>query len=120
MTMAGQQDDPAAQSLMLSLPIYSVTNPQSAQSANAGRSERMRIRTCEKRLGRQDESRDLTKYLVILILISLVPIAAMKLIGSTIHEVYSNASSNTGSASSGELLLAHASFRLGKGVFLKR
>ena len=53
-----------------------------------------------KRLWHEDEGQDLTEYALILVLISLVAIVAMKLIGSTVHDVYSNASSNMASASS--------------------
>lgn len=55
---------------------------------------------CLKSLWREQDGQDLTEYALILVLISLVAIVALKLIGSTIHAVYSNAASNMESASS--------------------
>jgi Flp pilus assembly pilin Flp len=53
-----------------------------------------------KMLWYEDAAQDLTEYALILVLISLVAIVAMKVIGSTVHDAYSNASSNMASAAS--------------------
>lgn len=53
---------------------------------------------CWEALWREEDGQDLTEYALILVLISLVAIIAMKSIGSTLHTVYSNKSSNMQSA----------------------
>lgn len=52
-----------------------------------------------RRMWQEDKGQDLTEYALILVLISLVVIVAVKVVGSTIHNLYSNASSNVVSAS---------------------
>ncbi len=46
-----------------------------------------------KRLWQEEEGQDLTEYALLLVLISLVAIASMKLLGTAISSVFNNASS---------------------------
>ena len=52
------------------------------------------------RLWRGEDGQDLTEYALILVLISLVAIAVLRVIGSSVHNLYSTASSNLTSAES--------------------
>jgi len=47
-----------------------------------------------KRLWQEEEGQDLTEYALLLVLISLVAIASMKVLGSAVSDVFSNASAN--------------------------
>lgn len=51
-------------------------------------------------LWRGEDGQDLTEYALILVLISLVAIAVLRVIGSSIHNLYSTANSNLTSAES--------------------
>lgn len=53
-----------------------------------------------KRLWSEENGQDLTEYALILVLISLVAMAALQVIGSTVHNIFSTASSNLTSAES--------------------
>jgi len=47
-----------------------------------------------KRLWQEEEGQDLTEYALLLVLISLVAVAAMKNLGSAISDAFSNANAN--------------------------
>jgi pilus assembly protein Flp/PilA len=47
-----------------------------------------------KRLWTEEEAQDLTEYALLMVLISLVAIASMKTVGTTISNVFSNAAVN--------------------------
>lgn len=47
-----------------------------------------------KRLWQEEEGQDLTEYALLLVLISLVAVAAMKTLGSGVSDAFSNASAN--------------------------
>jgi len=53
-----------------------------------------------KRLWQEDEGQDLTEYALLLVLISLVAIAAMQVMGSAVSDTFSNAATNLTSATS--------------------
>ena len=52
-----------------------------------------------KRLWKEEEGQDLTEYALLIVLISLVAIASMKAVGTTISNVFSNAAANLTPAS---------------------
>ncbi len=47
-----------------------------------------------KRLWCEEDGQDLAEYALILVLISLVAVAVLQAIGSSVHNLYSTASSN--------------------------
>lgn len=53
-----------------------------------------------KKLWRDEDGQDLTEYALILVLISLVALAILQVVGSTVHNIYSTASSNLTAAES--------------------
>jgi Flp pilus assembly pilin Flp len=53
-----------------------------------------------KKLWRDDGGQDLMEYALILVLISLVALAILQVIGATVHNIYSTASSNLTAAES--------------------
>lgn len=53
-----------------------------------------------KRLWIEEDGQDLTEYALILVLISLVSIAAMKVLGSAVSNTFSSSSQNFKSAAS--------------------
>lgn len=53
-----------------------------------------------KRLCKEEDGQDLTEYALILVLISLVSIAAMKVLGSAVSSTFSNSAENVSSAAS--------------------
>jgi pilus assembly protein Flp/PilA len=52
-----------------------------------------------KKLWQEEEGQDLTEYALLLVLVSLVAIATMQTLGSSISTVFANAASNLVSAS---------------------
>ena len=52
------------------------------------------------RLWSEEDGQDLTEYALIMALISLVAMAALQVIGTTVHNIFSTASSNLTSAES--------------------
>ena len=52
-----------------------------------------------KRLWKEEEGEDLTEYALLMVLIALVAIAAMKTLGTTVSNVFSNAAANLTTAS---------------------
>jgi Flp pilus assembly pilin Flp len=52
------------------------------------------------RLWRGEDGQDLSEYALILVLISLIAIAVLRVIGSSVHNLYSTANSNVTSAGS--------------------
>jgi pilus assembly protein Flp/PilA len=52
-----------------------------------------------RRLWKEEEGQDLTEYALLMVLISLVAVASMKTVGTTISNVFSNAAANLTSAS---------------------
>lgn len=67
-------------------------------STDAGERGSLLKRFCN-RLWSEDDGQDLIEYVLILVLISVITIAAMKVIGTTLYNAYSSASSNMVSAS---------------------
>ena len=53
-----------------------------------------------KRLWQEEEGQDLTEYALLLVLISLVAVAAMGELGSAVSDAFSNASANLTSSTS--------------------
>ena len=53
-----------------------------------------------KRLWKDEEGQDLTEYALLLVLISLVAVAAMGTLGSGISDAFSNAAANLTSSTS--------------------
>jgi pilus assembly protein Flp/PilA len=53
-----------------------------------------------KNLWRDENGQDLTEYALLLVLISLVAIAAMQIMGSAVSNTFSNAATNLTSATS--------------------
>lgn len=53
-----------------------------------------------RRLWQEEAGQDLTEYALLLVLISLVAIAAMGILGSAVSNAFSNAASNMTTASS--------------------
>jgi Flp pilus assembly pilin Flp len=51
-----------------------------------------------KKLWQEEEGQDLTEYALLLVLVSLVAIATMQTLGSSISTVFANAASNLVSA----------------------
>ena len=58
------------------------------------------MREVVETLWRQEDGQDLTEYALILVLISLVALAILQTIGSTVSNTYSIAASNLTSAAS--------------------
>lgn len=52
------------------------------------------------RLWREEEGQDLVEYALLIVLVSMVAVAAMRTLGSAISDVYSNAAANLTSAAS--------------------
>jgi pilus assembly protein Flp/PilA len=52
-----------------------------------------------KRLWQEEEGQDLTEYALLLVLISLVAVAAMGTLGSAVSDAFSNAATNLTSSS---------------------
>ena len=52
-----------------------------------------------KRLWQEEEGQDLTEYALLLVLISLVAVAAMGTLGSAVSDAFSNATENLTSSS---------------------
>jgi Flp pilus assembly pilin Flp len=57
------------------------------------------VRQVIKKLWQEEEGQDLTEYALLLVLVSLVAIATMQTLGSSISTVFANAASNLVSAS---------------------
>ena len=57
------------------------------------------MRQVIKKLWQEEEGQDLTEYALLLVLVSLVAIATMQTLGSSISTVFANAASNLVSAS---------------------
>ena len=53
-----------------------------------------------QRLWQEEKGQDLTEYALLLVLISLVAIAAMQVMGSAVSSTFSNASANMTAATS--------------------
>ena len=53
-----------------------------------------------KRLWQEEEGQDLTEYALLLVLISLVAVAAMGTLGSAVSDAFSNAAENLTSGAS--------------------
>jgi pilus assembly protein Flp/PilA len=53
-----------------------------------------------KRLWQEEEGQDLTEYALLLVLISLVAVAAMGTLGSGVSDAFSNAAANLTTATS--------------------
>ena len=53
-----------------------------------------------KRLWQEEEGQDLTEYALLLVLISLVAVAAMGELGSAVSDAFSNAAANLTSSTS--------------------
>ena len=58
------------------------------------------MREAWRGLWSEEDGQDLTEYALILVLISLVALAILQVVGSTVHNVYSSAASNVTSAES--------------------
>jgi Flp pilus assembly pilin Flp len=50
------------------------------------------------RLWREEEGQDLVEYALLIVLVSMLAVAAMRTLGSAISDVYSNAAANLTSA----------------------